>query len=120
MWIWKQKTGILLHDEEVAGSGYSGTGLGKNNPSWQHIKNTGPIPQGLYNVGAASDTPTHGPHVLPLYPSPENNMFGRSEFLIHGDSKEHPGTASRGCIILPRFVRELISESGDLQLTVTA
>jgi len=39
-------------------------------------------------------------------------MFGRRGFLIHGDSKLHPGTASKGCIILPRWARELIVKDG--------
>ena len=49
---------------------------------------------------------------MPLIPSPTNEMFGRSEFLIHGDSLEHPGAASEGCIILPRFTVAYMGVSG--------
>jgi hypothetical protein len=45
-------------------------------------------------------------------------MFGRSGFLIHGDSIIRPGTASRGCIILAREIREQIAASGDADLEV--
>lgn len=82
------------------------------------MKNWGPIPCGLYTIGAHVDTMTHGPFVLPLTPSPQNEMFGRSAFLIHGDSKVAPGSASEGCIILSRSVRERIAKSGDHELRV--
>jgi len=64
------------------------------------------------------DTVTHGPYVLPLTPSLNNQMFGRSGFLIHGDSVVNPGTASEGCIILPRAVRQQIWGAGDHVLQV--
>jgi hypothetical protein len=53
-----------------------------------------------------------------LTPDLSNAMFGRSEFLCHGDSIEHPGAASEGCIITPRVVRHLLWSSGDHELTV--
>lgn len=43
---------------------------------------------------------------------------GRTLFRIHGDSRLSPGTASEGCIILPRHVRAQISASGDIDLVV--
>jgi hypothetical protein len=39
---------------------------------------------------------------------------------MHGDSKEHPGCASEGCVILPRTVREQVWSSGDHDLKVVA
>ena len=45
---------------------------------------------------------------------------GRSGLLMHGDSKEHPGSASHGCVILPRSVREEVWQSGDRDLEVVA
>ena len=62
----------------------------------------------------------HGPFVLRLTPAPTNEMFGRDGFLIHGDSIEHPGSASHGCIILPRAIREAIAKSDDDTLHVVA
>ena len=106
------ENGILL------GTGYSGAGDGKNNPATQSMKNVGPIPVGLYRIGSPVDTVTHGPHVLPLTPNPQNSMFGRDGFLIHGDSVVAPGTASEGCIILSRAVRDAISASRDRDLQV--
>jgi hypothetical protein len=47
-------------------------------------------------------------------------MFGRDGFLIHGDSVEHPGTASHGCIIMSRAIREAIAQSDDHELNVVA
>jgi hypothetical protein len=43
---------------------------------------------------------------------------GRTEFLIHGDSKTAPGDASEGCIILPPDVRKKIASSGVTTLEV--
>lgn len=121
MWIYAQATGKFRHDDgTLIMIGYSGAGVGKNNPYVQETPNVGPIPRGIYYIGTPEDTLTHGPFVLPLTPHPANDMFGRSAFLIHGDSKEHPGTASQGCIILPRDVREKINRSVDRRLVVVA
>lgn len=119
-WTYKQATGELFHDDAQmpVATGYAGAGEGKNNPAMQTIHNVGPIPVGGYTIGDPSDTRTHGPYVLDLTPAPGNNMCGRSGFLIHGDSVVHPGTASEGCIIMPRVVRELIWKSGDTRLEV--
>lgn len=119
-WTYYQASGKLSHDGADIALGYSGAGEGKNNPADQEIHNVGPIPRGSYTINAPQDTVTHGPYVMPLTPDPENEMFGRSGFLIHGDSVVHPGTASEGCIILPRNIRERIWASGDTALTVTA
>jgi hypothetical protein len=55
---------------------------------------------------------------MALTPEPGTDTLGRDGFLIHGDSVENPGTASHGCIILPRAVRDQISASGDKQIQV--
>lgn len=118
-WGYKQSSGWLSQDGENIAEGYSGAGDGKNNPAMQDVPNVGPIPTGTYTIGEPSDTKTHGPYVLHLIPDPANEMFGRSGFLIHGDSVVAPGTASEGCIILPRKVREQIWASGERELVVT-
>lgn len=105
-------------DGSLLTTGYSGKGQFKNDPNSEALHNRGPIPQGNYFIGDPIDTQTHGPHVLPLTPSPANIMFGRSGFLIHGDSIVDPGNASEGCIILPLFARESISSSEDSELCV--
>lgn len=123
MWTYVQRTGELLaSDGELAGVGYSGAGTGKNTPSAQAEPNIGPIPCGDYTIGEPLDLAggPHGPFVLPLTPDPLNEMFGRSAFLVHGDSIRKPGTASRGCIVQRRSVRERVAESGDRRLRVVA
>lgn len=120
MWVYVQSTGELIRDGDVVAQGYSGHGDGKNNPAMQNVRQVGPIPCGFYDIGDPVDTISHGPFVLPLEPNPENEMFGRSGFRIHGDSKEHPGEASIGCIIMPRPVRERVHQSGDTVLKVVS
>jgi len=124
MWTYIQKTGELLHNGEHVAVGYSGydnpqTGQnGKNNPDLENVPEVGPIPVGQYSIGSPEDTLTHGPFVLPLTPDAANQMFGRDGFLIHGDSVVEPGTASRGCIIMDRQVRNNVATSGDRVLEV--
>jgi len=120
-WTYSQTSGTLAQDTSEVATGYSGAGEGKNNPAMQNVHNAGPIPTGDWTIaGPPSDSPTHGPYVLRLTPAPETETFGRSGFLMHGDSKEHPGTASQGCIIVPRAVREKVWKSGDRDLKVVA
>jgi hypothetical protein len=118
VWTYVQKTGELLRDGLHIAVGYSGWKNGKNNPEMQNVEEVGPIPVGKYFIGTPHDTLTHGPFVLPLTPDPGNEMFGRSAFLMHGDSVVDPGTASRGCIIMSRAVRTEVAESGDKLLQV--
>lgn len=118
MWTYDQSSGQLFRDGQIVGTGYAGNGEGKNNPAMQHVSNVGPIPRGRYRIGPPHDTKLHGPFVLPLTEDPANEMFGRSGFLIHGDSIAAPGTASEGCIIMARSIREKIYLSDDRMLEV--
>src|ERR1700674_1773199 len=121
MWTYKISTGVLSKDGIRVGQGYSGFGPGKNDPATESIPDVGPIPCGLWNIGGAPfDSPTHGPYVLRLDPQKGTETFGRSGFLMHGDSLEHPGQASKGCIVLPKEVRSAVWQSGDYQLTVVS
>lgn len=121
MHTYEQATGRWVTAKgEVWGPGYSGNGWGKNVPAAQSVHNVGPIPEGLYLIRQPQHTVTHGPYVLPLLVDPANKMFGRYGFLIHGDSVIEPGSASEGCIILPRDVREKIWNSGDRDLQVVS
>lgn len=121
MWTWKQAEGALYTASGgLFTHGYSGALLGKNNPAMQDLLAVGPIPQGRYAVHAPHDTETHGPYVLGLQPSLENRMFGRSAFLIHGDSVHAPGTASKGCIVISKMARMSIWMSHDHELIVVA
>jgi len=123
-WLYEQATGKLFDKSgELVGEGYSGGNCGKNpegknNPGAQNLHDIGPLPQGFYAIGPPVNTVTHGPYVLPLDPVPSNEMFGRSEFKIHGDCIVDPGKASEGCIIMARAVREKIWASQDMWLQV--
>lgn len=119
MWTYIQ-TGLLIDPEGPRSPAYSGKGEHKNRPEDQALKNLGPIPCGIYHIGDPHDSVDHGPFVLPLTPDPSNEMFGRDSFLIHGDSIDHPGAASEGCICTARTVRERVRASGDRVLEVIA
>lgn len=127
-WRYVSSTGTMAHNGRRRGTGYSGyddgdgipePGEGKNDPSRQGVKRVGPIPEGRYRiVGKPFGTKTLGPYCLRLEPQPGNAMFGRGGFLIHGDNGK--GSASRGCIILARALREEIWSSGDPDVEVVA
>jgi hypothetical protein len=117
MYIWFQDTGKLYDAAlQLAAVGYAGTGPGRNNPEWQHVRSTGPLPVGLYEIGKPVDDDKLGPYVLWLTPDRKNKMHKRSGFAIHGDNAK--GDASRGCIILDRVSREKLWTSGDTKLVV--
>ena len=122
MWTYRQSTGQLIDAlGEVIGSGYSGAfGPGKNNPAMQNVPDVGPIPQGLWIIGAPYTDPHKGPMVMTLTPDETTDTFARSGFLMHGDSIDAPGHASEGCIIMPHDVRVAVSLSPDKLLNVTA
>jgi hypothetical protein len=124
MWKYEQSTGRLFDGGgALVATGYSGSGAHRNQPADQSVADLGPIPAGAYSLGAPEcvDAPEpHGPFVIRLIPAASNQMFGRDGFLIHGDSVEHPGTASHRCIILPRAIREAIAGSGDHDLRVVS
>lgn len=115
MILWVQSLGALVDGDtgRVIAHGYAGCGLGKNKPDMQRVRNTGPIPCGWYTVEAPFNSATHGPHAMRLSPDPFNEMFGRSAFMIHGDSISRPGEASEGCIVLARLIRQDIWATPD-------
>lgn len=125
MHAYAQSSGNWFEDGLLIGSGYAGGNLGKqpqgrNNPLMQAVHSVGPIPQGVYDIeGPPFTHPTAGPFCMRLIPRAQTNTFGRSGFMVHGDTAI-PGNASEGCIVLPRAVREKIWNSGQLVLTVVA
>lgn len=118
MWLYDQSSGQLFRDGKLISTGYSGNGRGKNNPSLQAARGIGPIPCGNWIIGKAYGSANTGPYTIKLDPGFNTQTFGRSAFRIHGDSIKNPGTASQGCIILPRKIREQIIASKDTQLMV--
>jgi hypothetical protein len=118
-WAYKQSNGLLTNDGVFEGTGYSGTGDGRNNPAMQNIPNVGPIPQGSYTIGPAYDDENGlGPCVMHLDPIQGTETFGRSLFRIHGNNVNND--ASHGCVILGPAIRHLIAASDDRTLLVTA
>lgn len=122
MWTYEQSSGDLFNAAgERVGVGYSGIGPGKNASAWQDHHDVGPIPCGLYTIGAPFDLAggPHGPFVLPLTPDAANQMYGRSGFLMHGDGLgAHAGSASHGCVIQALAVRRIVAASADKRLKV--
>ena len=117
-WRFEQSTGHLYLNDQFVASGYSGFPPYTNKPGAEQIKNFGPIPKGRYHIGSPYDSPNVGPFALPLEASPETMTFNRGDFRIHGDSRIDPGSASHGCLIFPRQVREMIAKSEDKTLEV--
>jgi hypothetical protein len=121
-WLYRQSTGeifarllapIGLNDprqyfpDRPIGKGYAGREAGKNKPSMQNVKGIGPLPRGWYvALQPPADDAVVGKYAIRLSPDRNNEMFGRNSFFMHGDSTEHPGLASHGCIVMPRAVRE--------------
>ena len=120
MWTYQQSTGAVTRaDGVVIGDGYSGNGPGYNNPLSQDHHDVGPIPQGRWHIaGFFDDTGGKGPVVTHLIPNVGTETFERFGFMIHGDNAAMNHTASEGCIILSRPLREQIAESGDTELLV--
>lgn len=121
MWIFESSTGCLTREGILLAKGYAGNGDGKNNPAMQDIRDIGPLPVGFYTICAPRFDSKTGIFTLDLIPDAANQMFGRSEFRIHGDRRTGPpGLASEGCIVLPMFARERIWDSNDTRLQVVA
>lgn len=125
MWRYIQKTGELLRVADngsttSVGRGYSGRGQGLNNPAMQDVGGIGPIPVGRWRIGAPYVSPNVGPFTMALTPVERKQTFGRGDFRIHGDNFHRDQSASRGCIVLSRELRERIHESCDNELEVVA
>ncbi len=122
MWKYAQETGKLTNPTgSMVCIGYSGHAEGLNNPAMEHVEGVGPIPRGTWEVGRFFDDPGgKGPLVAHLTPASGFDTFGRGGFMIHGDNSKGDHSASHGCIILPRLIREQILASRDRTLEVTA
>ena len=117
--VYHQSTGNLTLNGVVIGRGYSGIGVGRNNPDLQATPNTGPIPQGTYQVGRQFHSSHTGPGAIRLTPNVGTQTFGRRDFEIHGDSTLHPGQASNGCIVIAPAVRRRLDQLPGRTLMVT-
>lgn len=117
-WVWHQRSGTMTRDGQPFASGYAGRGVGKNNPDMQAVKGVGPLPAGSYRMTAMRYSAHTGPGTIVLEPLATNEMHGRGDFRIHGDSKSHPGEASDGCIIIDRHSRDMMFQPGNILLVV--
>jgi hypothetical protein len=94
--------------------GYAGRDEGKNNLAMQNVPDVGPIPLGDYEITEQLDLDElkarrlAGP-VMRLQAMPGTETYGRSGFLIHGDSIAAPGTGSHGCPVADKPTRFNIS-----------
>lgn len=124
MWTYKQSTGDLFREGRFVARGYSGREWGKNNPQAQAARGIGPIPCGRWRMISLYDSRSVGPRTIRLdalddTPGDDRHApTGRTAFRIHGDSLRTLGTASHGCIILPRAMRLAMWQSGDHFLEV--
>lgn len=123
MWTFEITTGKFFDPSNAyVSSGYSGGNCGKNpeginNPDMCSVPDIGPIPPGLYTMGEAVMHSKLGIEAIPLTPDPSNEMYGRKDFYLHGDTAI-PRHASEGCIIQPREARDKAKASSDRQLQV--
>jgi len=124
MWIYQQSTGKIWNCQgEFVARGYAGGAGGRrpeavNNADMQKEKGVGPLPRGQYMIGDPVEHSHLGPFALPLTPSPKNDMFGRDGFFMHGDNFHGNNSASDGCIIMPRNIREMAYNSDDRLVVV--
>lgn len=120
VWVYRQSTGELFRDGLLYAGGYSGAPGYVNRPEAQELEDRGPIPRGRWLIGARLDTEAHGPACLRLVPAAGTATFGRSGFLVHGDSRRTFGqqAASHGCVILGRATRDAMWFSLDHDLEV--
>jgi hypothetical protein len=113
---------FILNGSKLGGDRwtYSGNGTDKNKINFVNVPNKGAIPPGTYTiVGKRKDEPGRkslGADSLVLRPKASNKMYGRSHFLIHGGNGK--GTASDGCIVTLKSIREKIWASSIRTLEV--
>lgn len=131
------RTGTLQEDNTsqggqraIIGKGYSGHGLGLNNPDFESMHDVGPLPRGNYffqlieENGFPVDYEGKKAPVFRILPKPGTNTFGRSGFLLHGHAageiigKPETEQSSLGCMIQEHAtrVRVMISTNKDLEV----
>lgn len=119
MIVFDRKAGTLSLNGVVKAHGiWSGHGDAANDPSREREKGIGPLPAGIYAIGPMRDGGHLGPEVMDLTMI-EGDAFGRDLFRIHGDFVgDVDFSASDGCVIAQRLVREWIDAQPDRRLQV--
>lgn len=114
-----QKTGQITLRNTPVGIGYSGHGVGLDNPDLETMANVGPIPRGEWRIMRWDDVHgDKGPIVAVLAPM-HHDAHGRSAFLIHGPHANDKQDSSHGCIVAAKPIREALRASGETKLVVT-
>ena len=119
LWAVDDTSSVQTCQGTLLGTAYAGNGDGINNPLATDEVMHGPLPVGLYTIGTPINKPMSvGVYALPLTPNPSNCMFGRSQFYIHGDNAQANHTASDGCIVAERTIREICAQHQTLQVVM--
>lgn len=117
-WVYHQRTGELWRNGKKIVTGYSGNGAGLNNPDMQNVPRVGPIARGRWHMDGIYNSKQVGPYAIILSPAPETETFGRGGFRCHGDNSAGDKSASEGCMIFPRAVREDMWQLNDHAIDV--
>jgi hypothetical protein len=136
VWTYEQATGKLRNPNgDVIGRGYAGRDIdaagnfvgGKNNPAKENIENVGPLPCGIYAADRMELIhAVLGKFAIHLKPDQTTEArivaYGRQplSFFVHGDSLEHPGASSDGCIVQALSVRRQLWNCEDRTLQVVS
>ena len=103
---------LVVHHRIVICTGYAGRGEHINSPAAEHLVGQGPPPRGIYALESARTHRDLGPFAIPFrwidYTNGKGIPGGRSGFYFHGDNARGDRTASSGCIIVPREIRQFI------------
>jgi hypothetical protein len=103
----------------IAGSCYSGTGAGRNNPDMNGEPGEGPTPRGWWGIGTPHDTRLGRPSFR-LSPDPDNSVFQTQRqpqsFLIHADNATND--ASEGCTVCEKRIRDILAKYPGSRLVV--
>jgi len=121
MWTFNISAGQLLQDGEFVGDAYAGAPGYTDDPAAEDLVNKGPLPEGWYTMLPPVDKPySVGAYAIELVPDATNDMHGRSGFFCHGDNPQGNHSASDGCIVALRVIRERMWDSGDHRLQVVS
>jgi RHS repeat-associated protein len=124
-WEFSQSTGQWSHLDDLTGVatpvglGFSGQGVGYNDPAFEWAEDIGPLPAGLYQIGPGRKWHKM-PYVMDLTPV-LSFQFGRpGGFKIHAPFKDPAKRplSSHGCPIAEKDLRKQISDDQDRCLWV--
>lgn len=118
MWTYHQRSGELWRHGKLVARGYSGNGKGLNNPEAESIRGVGPLPKGLWRMEGIYTSKQVGPYAIILVPEDGTETYGRYAFRVHGDNSKGNKSASNGCLIFPRPIREQMWQFEDHKINV--